>query len=511
MEQVSLKDKKAVLFLAGVCLIIIQFVMIRNFSSLLFGTEMIILLVTLSYFLGISLGYHFSDRVSRGFLEGASLFVLFLHLTLPFSPRYIAGALMRRDNDLAALAVLIFAGSFLISSFYSILLPRFVQEEGTESLSDLYRYEILGALAGISILFAASHFVWGAQALMTVYFGMLSAILWLLWRSKALAANCVFLTLFYAAVYPYFEKHSVAFYYQTAKFPDGDSRSAFKPRERIRTVFTADTPYQRVEIIEGDFQRRQLYLDGIRHFGDDSLSDFNMYIAGLPASFMKSPSVLIVGSGSLGSLYQVLKDARSVDTVEIDRAVIRAGAEHLSNEHDHALDPILKTKWILNIDDAKHFIVNSPKTYDLVVMDIAGPLQMQVSLLYTLEFYELVRQKLSDQGLVAVSLNGELWKSGTVTCRILKTLRTVFNQCLVVGPYDDSNFAFAGNRLAFGKKDLEKELARRKTFKTRVFNESEIDDILSGGDYPVISHKKMDLVLNRTWRRLMTQYFDYDD
>ncbi len=509
MEPLTLSRKQKILFLAGANLIIIQFVMIRNFASLLFGTEMIILLTTLSYFFGVSLGYLISDRVPKAFLETASVLTLALHLTLPFSLRFLSGALLSLDHKLFVLLSLIFIGSFLISSFYSLLLPRFIEEEGQDSLTGLYQYEILGALAGVLLLFICSNFAHGNLVLMAGYFLALSAILNLQWRSKALLANCLVLTAAYLVLSPRLEAASVAYYYQQAAGIDRKSEPEI--HEVIRTLYSRDTPYQRIEITEGLFSRRQLYLDGIRHFGDDALSDFNMFITGLPASFFKDPSVLIVGSGSMGSLYQVLGQAKTIDTVEIDRQVISAGLEFLRNDHDRTLDPLIEQKWTLNIDDAKHFLNNTQKKYDLIAMDIAGPLQMQVALLYTKEFYETVRAKLTDNGILSVSLNGQMWKNGTVTMRILQTLKSVFGDLVVIAPYEDSNFCYASKKFPFTKTELEKKLAERKSFKTRVLDKAEIESALAAGDYPLITRKKMDLVLHRTWKRLMTQYFSRDD
>ena len=52
-----------VLALAGFCLILLQFFMIREVTALLRGTELVILLVTLAYFIGYSVGYGLPKRI----------------------------------------------------------------------------------------------------------------------------------------------------------------------------------------------------------------------------------------------------------------------------------------------------------------------------------------------------------------------------------------------------------------------------------------------------------------
>ncbi len=44
------------------------------------------------------------------------------------------------------------------------------------------------------------------------------------------------------------------------------------------------------------------------------------------------------------------------------------------------------------MDDAKHFIKNTPKKFDLIVLDVASSLQMQVALLYAKELFRLFRK-----------------------------------------------------------------------------------------------------------------------
>ncbi len=281
--------------------------------------------------------------------------------------------------------------------------------------------------------------------------------------------------------------------------------------KKVKSLFSVSSPYQQIEVIETDFGSRHLYLDGVRHFGGDSLSNFNYYISGLPAALISSPTVLIVGSGSFGSLYYALTRAKEVETVEIDKMVVEAGKRFFSTEFNEKKGNLLKQKWSLKIDDAKHFLKNSKKKYDLIIMDIAGPLQMQVALLYTKEFYQIVADKLSEQGMIAVCLNGQFIKKSVVPGRIVKTLSAVYKDINVIAPYKDSNFAFAGQSLPFKKEDLQREMERNKMSKTRVLDNVEVHAILKENDFKEISQVRMDIVLKRGWDKLMDIYFDSED
>ena len=85
------------LFLVGVCLSISQFIMIRDFVTILYGEEVVIILVTAAFFAGLSIGYFLSLRFSKKFFSTLFLCTVFLHLTFPFSYRILAVEIARSD------------------------------------------------------------------------------------------------------------------------------------------------------------------------------------------------------------------------------------------------------------------------------------------------------------------------------------------------------------------------------------------------------------------------------
>ena len=84
-------------FLVGISLSISQFIMIRDFVSILYGEEVVIVLVTSSFFLGLSIGYFLSLKLDeRAFKILFAVSALF-HLTFPFSYRYAAVLISAHD------------------------------------------------------------------------------------------------------------------------------------------------------------------------------------------------------------------------------------------------------------------------------------------------------------------------------------------------------------------------------------------------------------------------------
>jgi hypothetical protein len=69
VNRYQILREPALLFLVGACLSIAQFVMIRDFVTILYGEEVVIILVTAAFFLGLSIGYFLSLKFSEKFFE----------------------------------------------------------------------------------------------------------------------------------------------------------------------------------------------------------------------------------------------------------------------------------------------------------------------------------------------------------------------------------------------------------------------------------------------------------
>lgn len=485
--------RDVVLFLCGINLAIIQFLAVRNMASILFGTEVVVFLVTLSYFSGFSAGYFLSDRLGPRALRWYGLLQWATHLTLPFSLRWIAGFLSSGGHQTILLGTGLFLGGFWLTSFYSVLLPSLLKEGdgGEQGFVRAYGVEVAGAISGTLLIFVltALH----PAALLIFYQASFTAVLGLLLQSAWIPAfgvlACTALALFHSRL----DGASIAALYRAMH---GLS---------VRSVLSAvDTPYQRVEVLELEDGGRHLYLDGIRHFGSDSLSAFNYFIAGLPSSLLRSPEVVIVGSGSFEAVRLALPRSESVTSIEIDPAVAEAGERWFAPSGASGRDP----KWRVVFDDAKHHLARRQAPVDLIAMDIAGPFQRQVALLYTLEFYRLIRSRLKPGGLVAVCLNGDFAERAHTASRVARTLLEVFPQVFVLVRDDGrASFAYAGTNLSLTKEALVARLVADGQDSLSVLDRGDVERHLEGFRVKPISLSNMDIVLRRGLRNLKRRYF----
>ena len=471
--------RDAVLFLSGVNLILIQFAMTRCLSSVFLGTEVVLFLIVFSYFMGFSAGYFLCDRMGPRGLLAFGLAQWLTHLTLPFSPRWLAGTLASWDMRVSALAACILLGGFWVSAFYSLLLPRLLLEQpdaGPRGFARRYGAEVAGALTGALLIPLACRLP--PPVLMVIYQAVLACLLALLWRSRPILLGGLALCGLYAALFPRLEAASVAYAHRTAH---GGGPA--------RVLLSRDTPYQRMEILEED-GRRQLYLDGILHYGTDSLSRYNYFIGGLPTALLRPQRTLIVGSGSFGSAAWAAESSAQVTVVELDAAVARAGRSLLAEPG--AAEPRLV------IDDAKHYMANATEPADVVALDVAGPFQRQVALLYSREFFGLVRSRLSPGGVLSLCLNGDLADRGYTAARIALTLLAEFSDVFVIVlPGGEPSFALAGDGVRFDRAAVARALRAAGHRDALVLGRAEVERRLRGVPFEPISLRHMDIPLVR--------------
>ncbi len=425
-------------FLGGVNLILIQWIMVRELTMLLLGTELVILLVSAAYFVGLSVGYLCSGKIRAAWLPTLAAGTLVLHLTLPVTLRLLSGWLYAHNTFWAAFILLPLVMPFAVSGFYSVLLPLFI-DQGRGRLPDLYTVELLGAATGILALLAVDNL--GLVSLYIPY------TLFLLMLLASLGISFRWLSLF-----------AVAAAIWLVALPDLDARSnaywfsKVFGLEQPKTLFSAYSPYQKVDILEDAVGQRYLFLNGLIDYGTNNWKRLNVVLGEVPARLMHPQSMVTVGSGSMALEGLVADYVGHVTTVELDPVVLAASRQQFAavNRVDQLRN------WSYVIDDAKHFFANTTETYDLVTMNVPAPLTSQTATLYSSAFYAGVKAKLNPGGVLAVSLTRALRLENTVARRIAAGVLANFKQAIAVTPGTVGiTLVFAGDDLPFTVTDME--------------------------------------------------------
>jgi spermidine synthase len=202
----------------------------------------------------------------------------------------------------------------------------------------------------------------------------------------------------------------------------------------IRTIqYSSQTKFQKMDIMDSGSYGRCLVLDGKMQ---SSITDEFIYHEGLvhPA-LLAHPNprrVFIVGGGEGATLREVLrhKTVEYCMMVDIDREVVEKSKELLPEWHQGAFDD---PRTDLRFMDARKYLEETSDTYDAIIIDISEPVEEGPAyLLFTREFYEIVKERLSPEGTISLQAGTTALHQLTSFTTVNKTLASVFP---VVAPY----------------------------------------------------------------------------
>ncbi|HGG58311.1 MAG TPA: hypothetical protein ENK26_00140, partial [Gammaproteobacteria bacterium] len=290
----SLAEARLMLFMAGFCLILLQYLVTREFASILSASELTILIVGLAYFCGLSVGYGWFSRLPLAIWRPASVALFVFHLAMLPLVKPLAGAFIAAGWGMAVLWGLLFITAFLTSAFYSILLPRCIESNPDLSLTDGYRWDLLGA--GAAVLLMAFFVRYWPAAIAPLYLSaMLTLVVGLFKGSRfdrsVLVAGGLLVGLFALWQGPLFTAAGEAYYH---------SRGYDYPR----LLFSQQSLYHSIDVVQSytdaSQTRRQSktsFINGVNYYrvkngsersgvSETGLSEFTWFLARVPARFL---------------------------------------------------------------------------------------------------------------------------------------------------------------------------------------------------------------------------------
>ena len=120
----------------------------------------------------------------------------------------------------------------------------------------------------------------------------------------------------------------------------------------------------------------------------------------LPAMVHPEPRTVLVvgcGSGMTAGSFLLHPSVERIVLCEMESNVIRTARKYFSEENGGVLDD---PKLEIVIDDARHFLATSREKFDIITADPIHPWVRGAASLYTTEFYDLCRSRLTPHGVV---------------------------------------------------------------------------------------------------------------
>jgi len=203
---------------------------------------------------------------------------------------------------------------------------------------------------------------------------------------------------------------------------------------RIKEViYSGQTKFQSIAIIDNDSFGKCLVLDG--KIQSSEVDEFIYHEALVHPAMVTHPNpekVFIAGGGEGATLREVLahNTVKKAVMVDIDEEVVNICRHFLPSWHQNSFDD---PRAELHFADARAYLEKNDAKLDVIIIDLPDPLEKgPARLLYTREFYELVKQRLQPDGIISVQAESANWTQIANFVDIVNTLANVFP---VVRPY----------------------------------------------------------------------------
>ncbi|MEM6261093.1 MAG: polyamine aminopropyltransferase [Bacteroidota bacterium] len=211
---------------------------------------------------------------------------------------------------------------------------------------------------------------------------------------------------------------------------------------RDKIIYQEQSRYQKIVLTswKGDYW---LYLNSNQQF---STRDEVMYHEPLVHPGMRlSPSsrnVLILGGGDGCAAREVLKypEVEKITLVDLDPAVTDLAKTHpvLTEVNQYSLEHPKVT--VLN-QDGYQYIEETEEFYDVILIDLPDPRTVELSRLYSYEFYSLCKRHLRPHGVLVTQSGSPYFASKAFQC-VRKTLKaadftvvSLHNQIVTMGEW----------------------------------------------------------------------------
>lgn len=261
-------------------------------------------------------------------------------------------------------------------------------------------------------------------------------------------------------------------------FHDKISEDLIQLHSIKEVLYKGQTKFQSIEIIRTGSYGKCLVLDD--KIQSSELDEFIYHEALVhPAlTIHRNPEkVFIAGGGEGATLREILRHntVKKVVMVDIDEEVISICKEYLP-EHNQGSFEDERTELLHT--DARQYLADSKEAFDIIIIDLTEPIEEGPAyLLYTEEFYRIVKKKLAENGIMSVQAGCAAFNELLNFSFVYNTLKTAFPEvhpCQVDvpsfgGPW---GFCFASNntRPVMSTEEIDARLKERGITNLRLYD-----------------------------------------
>lgn len=214
----------------------------------------------------------------------------------------------------------------------------------------------------------------------------------------------------------------------------GAGRSQFEQKKSRQAVIGAIHSWNSSIVSERDGVESSVGMygaDGLAfivngRFDGSAFVDTGTQVMGglIGAALHQNPTralVIGLGTGSTAGWLGKVPSIERVDVAEIEPAVLQVAKSMAVVNNDVLANP----KVVVHLEDAREMLLTSRDRYDVVFSEPSNPYRAGIASLYTQEFYQAVKQRLSDDGVFLQWLQAYDIEPETMR-RVLVTLASAF-------------------------------------------------------------------------------------
>lgn len=200
-----------------------------------------------------------------------------------------------------------------------------------------------------------------------------------------------------------------------------------------KVIFSGRTAFQSVEIVDSANFGVCLVLDGkIQSSQSDEIFYHEALVHPAMLAHPNPRTVFIAGGGEGATLRDVLYHSSVEKTVmvDIDKEVVDICHRMLPDVHRNSFED---SRAEIIFDDARKYLEQTNKKFDVAIIDLVEPLEIgPACLLYTREFYQLIKNRLNEGGIMSVQAGASGLPNLQNYSAIINTLKSTFS---IVCPY----------------------------------------------------------------------------
>lgn len=449
------------ILIVGFSGLIAQVILLREMLIVFYGNELTVGIIIANWLLLEAIGSFFVGKRIEFSRKKIELFVLLQLVFSLFFP--VSIYLTRTLKEMLGLFPAESMGLFHIAIYsFLILLPVSIshgalftfsckiysflsREKEAESIGKVYVYETVGTLIGGIILtyllipnFSSVRISFSISLLNTFICLPLLNIRKLNIEKTLFTKSIHFLSVIFLILF-----FSINF----SKIADKIHISSIKKQwNGQEVVFYKNSIYGNVTVIKRENQYT-FFSNGIPIL-NVPVPDivFTQEFVHFPLLIHKNPQdILVISGGAGGVINEILKyqSVKRIDYAELDPLILKSIKKFKTPLTEREMN---SEKVKVNYVDGRFFLKKTQRKYDVILIGISNPNDLQTNRLFTEEFFTLSKEKLKKNGIVVVHLPGNLSYMGkelkNLNSCILNTIRKVFPHTFII-PGDGTNFFLA--------------------------------------------------------------------